>query len=122
MMARAPFIFEHKDKPLISTSRFYKRQLKFFAYAFMLLFISLSIGMVGYRLFTGMDWVDAYLNAAMVLGGMGPVDIMPNNAAKIFAGSYAIFSGVVFLTTVAVLFAPLVHRLLHTMHIDDDQS
>ena len=118
-MAKSNLLFEHKSKPVIPLQQFYKRQLRFLAYASVLLIVSLGIGMAGYRYHTGMDWMDAFLNASMILTGMGPVDQMPTPGAKFFAGFYALFSGVVFLTTVAVMFAPLVHRLLHLMHIDD---
>jgi hypothetical protein len=66
-----------------------------------------------------MSWIDAFYNAIMILTGMGPVDDMPTSGAKIFAGLYAMFSGVIFLSTVGIMFAPLVHRLLHLMHIEE---
>lgn len=80
--------------------------------------ICLGIGVVGYRVFAGLGWVDALLNASMILTGMGPVDPMTTTGAKIFASAYAVFSGVAFLTIVAVLFAPVVHRFLHRFHIE----
>jgi hypothetical protein len=79
---------------------------------------SLALGMVGYRLFEGMSWLDAYLNAAMLLGGMGPVGELHHPAGKIFAGLYAMFSGLVLLVSVGVLLAPLFHRFLHRFHLD----
>lgn len=118
-MATKKFLFEHKNLPVLPKAQFYKRQLRFLGYSFLLLTISLGIGMWGYRFFTGMDWIDAFLNASMILTGMGPVDDMTTTGAKFFAGCYALFSGVVFLSTVAVMFAPLVHRLLHLMHMDE---
>lgn len=111
-------LFEHTSKPLLDTRSFYQRQLKFMVYAFGFLAFCLGIGMVGYHLSTGMDWVSAYHNATMILSGMGEIDHMPSNAAKIFSGSYALFSGVVFLVTIAVMISPLVHRFLHIMHIE----
>lgn len=113
------FNFEHRSKPLIPKQDFVKRQLRFFLYALILLGFSLGIGMVGYKWCTGMPWMDAFLNASMILTGMGPIAVMESPGAKFFAGVYALFSGVIFLTTVAVMFAPLVHRLLHLMHIDE---
>jgi hypothetical protein len=121
-MAIKHFPFEHKSKPILSKAQFYRRQLNYIAYALLLLFISLGIGMVGYKSLTTMSWMDAFLNASMILTGMGPIDVMPSPGAKFFAGSYALFSGVIFLTTVAVMFAPLVHRMLHLMHMDDEES
>ena len=79
---------------------------------------SLAIGAVGYRLTAGLTWVDALLNAAMILTGMGPVSPMTTSAAKLFATAYALFSGVAFLTAVSVLFAPAAHRFLHRFHLD----
>jgi hypothetical protein len=118
-MAKSKFTFEHRSRPVIPVEQFFRRQLRFLGYATILLLVSLGIGMAGYRYHTGMDWIDAFLNASMILTGMGPINVMQTSGAKFFAGCYAIFSGVVFLTTVAVMFAPLVHRLLHLMHIDD---
>ena len=79
---------------------------------------SLFVGMLGYGGFEGMSWVDAFLNASMILGGMGPVSPLQTVGGKVFAGCYAIFSGVVFITTAAVLLAPVLHRFLHRFHLD----
>ena len=79
---------------------------------------SLAIGAVGYRLTAGLAWIDALLNASMILTGMGPVSPMTSSAAKLFATVYALFSGVAFLTAVSVLFAPAAHRFLHRFHLD----
>lgn len=121
-MATKNYGFEHKSKPLLPKTEFYKRQFRFLGYSFLLLAFSLGIGMVGYHLATGMAWIDAFYNASMILTGMGPIDPMPTSGAKFFAGCYALFSGVVFLSTVAVLFAPVIHRLLHIMHIQDENE
>lgn len=118
-MAKVKFPFEHKSKPVIPIEQFYRRQMRFLGYAAVLLSGSLGIGMLGYRLSTGMSWIDAFLNASMILTGMGPVAQMDTFWGKLFAGGYALFSGVIFLSTVAVMFTPIVHRLLHLMHIDD---
>ena len=75
------------------------------------------IGILGYRILEGMSWIDAILNSAMILGGMGPVDPLHTNAGKLFASFYALFSGVIFLVSVGVLIAPMFHRLLHTFHL-----
>jgi hypothetical protein len=80
---------------------------------------SLLIGIFGYHYICKLGWVDSLLNSSMILTGMGPVDPMINTAAKVFASVYAIFSGVVFLTTIAVMLAPIVHRAFHKFHIDD---
>ena len=81
---------------------------------------SLGIGMLGYHVLGRLPWIDALLNASMILTGMGPVDPMPTSAAKLFASAYALFSGVAFLSTVGILFAPIVHRFLHRFHLETE--
>jgi hypothetical protein len=88
------------------------------ALAAALIGVSLGIGVVGYHVTAGLAWVDSLLNAAMILTGMGPVDPLHTDGAKIFASAYALFSGVAFLTIVAVMMAPLVHRFLHRFHLE----
>jgi hypothetical protein len=83
---------------------------------------SLLLGMAGYAYFEGLAWRDAFLNAAMLLGGMGPVDAPRTDGGKVFAGLYALYAGLVFLVAVAILLAPVVHRLLHKFHWDRDES
>jgi hypothetical protein len=83
---------------------------------------SLAIGTVGYHLLAELEWVDAVLNASMILTGMGPVSPLPSAAAKIFASAYALFSGVVFLVACGIVLAPLLHRFLHRFHIDVDDG
>lgn len=82
----------------------------------------MTIGIVGYHEFEGMSWVDATVNAAMILGGMGPITELHTNAGKLFAAAYALFSGIVFLVAIAVLLAPAVHRFLHRFHIELDSD
>lgn len=89
------------------------------AFAIALLGGSLLIGMAGYMGLAHLRLVDAFLNAAMILGGMGPVDVLSDDAAKLFAGVYALYSGVIFLVVVGVVFAPLLHRVLHRLHLDE---
>ena len=83
---------------------------------------ALLIGMVGYHFLNKENWVDSFLDAAMILGGMGPVTQMGNDAAKIFAGCYALFSGLVFIGSAAVLVAPWLHGLLHRLHAELDEE
>ena len=83
---------------------------------------ALLAGMLGYRFLNGEAWVDAFLDAAMILGGMGPVGTMQNDAAKLFAGCYALFSGLVFIGSAAVLVAPWLHGLLHRLHAEPDEE
>ncbi|MEI6243653.1 MAG: hypothetical protein WCQ64_01290 [Acidobacteriota bacterium] len=80
---------------------------------------SLLIGIVGYHALAHMRWVDSFLNAAMILGGMGPVGDLPTDTAKIFAGCYALYAGVVFIAVAGIMIAPVAHRVLHRMHISD---
>ena len=111
--------FEHTSKPLLDARSFYQRQLKFMLYAFGFLTICLGIGMVGYHSIAGLDWVSSYHNATMILSGMGEIDHMSTNSAKIFSGTYALLSGVVFLVTIAVMLSPIVHRFLHRLHVEE---
>jgi hypothetical protein len=114
------FPFEHKQKPLLPFRAFVSRQLRFTAFAILLILVSLFLGMAGYHGIAGLSWVDAFYNASMILTGMGPVAPMQTTGAKVFAGTYALFSGVVFLSTAAVLLAPLLHRLLHRLHMEPE--
>ena len=84
--------------------------------------VALLLGMIGYRETEGYTWTDAYLNASMILGGMGPVNPVVTEAGKIFAGSYALFSGLAFLVLAGLLFAPIAHRILHGFHYDADKK
>lgn len=113
--------------PLLSVAEFAVRIARNAVVATALIIASLAIGVVGYHLTANLGWVDSLLNASMILTGMGPVDPLPSDTAKIFASIYALFSGVAFLTIVAVLMAPLVHRFLHRFHLeladeDDDRD
>lgn len=116
------FSYEHRRKPLLSPQKFYKRLFKNFLLGMAILFISLSIGIAGYINFAHLKFVDALQNSSMILGGMGPVDVMPNNRAKYFASFYSLFSGVTFLTTIAVLFAPILHRAMHKFHLETEDE
>jgi hypothetical protein len=116
-----PFMrYEHRRQPLISRAEFLRRLANHGAVALAAILGALALGMIGYRLTEGMSWLDAYLNAAMILGGMGPVAALRTAAGKAFAATYALFSGVVFLVTAGVMFAPLAHRLMHRLHLGDD--
>jgi hypothetical protein len=112
------FGYEHRSLPLLSRRKFYGRLGQHVLLAGTVLLFSLVIGMAGYMRLARMDAVDAFLNTAMLLGGMGPVGDLPNDAAKIFAGIFAIYAGVVFIATAGILIAPVAHRLLHKFHIE----
>lgn len=113
-------MFERKTQDLISRSKFYSRQLRFSLYACILLCFSLAIGVVGYMTFAELPLVDAVLNASMILTGMGPVNTMATNGSKWFASIYAIYSGVAFLSIIGIFIAPIVHRFLHKVHLEDE--
>ncbi len=82
---------------------------------------SLGLGMLGYSHFEKMNWVDAYINASMILSGMGPVDVLHTEGGKLFAGTYALFSGIIFLVVIAVIIAPIFHRFMQKFQIKDSQ-
>lgn len=109
-------------KRLISRSEFKRRVIKNTVFSMGLILFSLLIGVVGYMYFYSLNWIDALLNASMILTGMGPVNVATTNGAKLFASFYAIYSGVAFLTSVAVIFAPVFHRFLHKFHLDLDED
>jgi hypothetical protein len=114
--------YESMHQPLASMRRYVWRLLASFVIAMLLVGASLMVGMAGYAHFEGMRWIDAFLNASMILSGMGPVDTLENDAAKIFAGLYAIFSGLVIVATTALILTPPLHRLLHRLHVKDEQD
>ncbi|MDP3700226.1 MAG: two pore domain potassium channel family protein [Hylemonella sp.] len=106
-----------KEAPLPHAS-FVRRLLLHLFLALALVALSLLAGMVGYAYFERLDWVDAFLNAAMLLGGMGPVHLPLTAEGKLFAGFYALYAGLVFIATAALMFTPVMHRLLHKFHWD----
>ncbi|HZE96163.1 MAG TPA: hypothetical protein VE981_03980 [Planctomycetota bacterium] len=111
---------EARRAPLLPRQNFITRQVQYAAMAALVGIGSLSIGIVGYHVFGHLDWVDSLLNASFILTGMGPVDPMKSVAGKLFASGYAIFSGVAFLTTIGILTTPIVHRILHRFHLEED--
>ncbi|MFN3876250.1 MAG: hypothetical protein ACK4L7_10115 [Flavobacteriales bacterium] len=112
-------MFEHRSEPLLSRGRFALRQLRFLLAALVVVALSLALGAWGYMRYAGLPFADALLNASSILGGMGPVHPLQDGAAQWFTAWYGLFSGIVLLSTVALLLAPLVHRMLHALHLDD---
>ena len=112
------FRLEQRGAGLLSRKDFLVRMGWYGLFAALFLGFSLSIGTIGYHLTAKLSWVDAFLNASMILTGMGPVDKLETDTAKIFASCYAIFSGVSFLTFCGVLFTPIYHRFIHRFHLD----
>jgi hypothetical protein len=111
--------FEHRSAPLLPLPQFVRRLLAHAVVALAMLAVGLGIGVLGYRYTEQMPWLDALLNAAMILGGMGPVDRLASDAGKLFAAFYALFSGVVFLVVASIVIGPLAHRLLHRLHLEE---
>jgi hypothetical protein len=116
--AHGAFRYEHISQPVAQFPLFLRRQLRSIAIGMVFIFVALLAGMIGYHDIVGLSWVDSYENAAMILSGMGPLSSPATVAGKIFAGSYALFSGIAVLAIAGVIAAPLVHRFLHRMHAD----
>jgi len=109
-------MYEPRNSAPLSRALFARRFARHFAAALVLVIISLGIGMSGYSYFEGMAWRDAFVNSAMLLGGMGPVDPLKTDGGKVFAGCYALYCGLIFLIVAGVLLAPVVHRVMHRFH------
>lgn len=110
--------FEHRAQPVLSSRHFLIRLAHSGIISFALIAFSLFIGMAGYHVFEGMGWMDAFLNASMLLGGMGPVNIPATFNGKLFAGLYALYCGLSVIITAGVILAPVVHRILHKFHME----
>lgn len=111
--------YEHKSEPIAERSVFYTRVLIHFTWTLLILGSCLLIGIIGYKYTGPMSWIDALHNASMILGGMGPVVNIDTFWGKIFSSFYALFSGVVFITNIGVLIAPIAHRFFHKMNLED---
>lgn len=109
-------MYESRHQRLLSRGAFLRRLAGHGAFALGILAVSLGIGIAGYHVFEKLPYVDAFLNSAMLLGGMGPVDMPHTEAGKIFAACYALYSGIVFLVIATIVVAPFLHRLLHLFH------
>lgn len=115
-------MFEHRKQPLLSPGDFLIRQLIYLLVALGIIIGSLVMGILGYHFFENLSWIDSLVNASMLLGGMGPVNVLHTNAGKLFASFYALYSGIVFLVSVGVILAPLYHRFLHRFHLETGDS
>ncbi|HEX3625996.1 MAG TPA: hypothetical protein VGN23_10610 [Verrucomicrobiae bacterium] len=111
-------MFEHKNKPLLSRQAFIRRMGRSALLGGGISVATLIVGMCGYHFFEGMPWVDSFANASMILAGMGPLGSMNTQSGKIFAGFYALFCGLVFVTVITILLAPVFHRALHKFHLE----
>lgn len=112
-------MYESKSAAPLARASFVKRILAHTALAVGLIVVSLAIGMAGYCRLENLPPLDAFLNSAMLLGGMGPVNTPVTPAGKLFAGCFALYAGLVFIVTAALFFTPLLHRLMHRFHWDD---
>jgi hypothetical protein len=113
-------MFEHHTKPLLPRKVYYRRVVRHAALGFSVIVVALGIGMTGYHVFENLPWIDAFVNAAMILSGMGPVATLQTDGGKIFAGCYALFSGLALIAILGIIFAPVVHRALHKFHLEDE--
>ena len=112
------FSYESRTQPPLPRARFLKRLLVHAAAVLALLLLSLAVGMAGYAYFENLPLLDGFLNSAMLLGGMGPVNAPVTPGGKLFAGLYALYAGLVFIVSAALILTPLVHRALHVFHWD----
>ncbi|MFN3996252.1 hypothetical protein [Algoriphagus sp.] len=110
---------EHKSQKVLAFPSFLIRMSRFGLFALSLVVVSVSIGTIGYWVFGDLSWLDSFYMACMILTGMGPVSEMKTDMSKLFSSFYALYSGVAFLSITAVFFAPIIHRLLHILHVED---
>ena len=115
-------MFEHRSSPLLPRQAFYRRVAICFLLSQALVALALGIGVAGYHFIENLGWVDAFENAAMILSGMGPVAMLKTDAGKIFAGCYALFSGLLLITVTGIVLAPVVHRALHKFHLESGRK
>ena len=115
-------MFEHRRQSLLPRRVFYLRVARAATLGVTIIVLSLGIGMVGYHYLERLPWLDAFVNAAMILSGMGPLGSLQTRAGKFFAGSYALFSGLAFITSIGVVFAPVFHRFLHRFHLEEKEQ
>ena len=109
-------MFEHHRQPVAPLPVFIGRLIRALLLGVVIVGVSLFLGVLGYRTLEGMSWVDSLLNASMILGGMGPANVLKSNSGKIFASVYALYSGLVLITIAGILLGPIVHRVLHVFH------
>jgi hypothetical protein len=112
-------MYEHRKHRLLTWPDFLRRAGRHVVWAFLILLGAVGLGTMGYHTAGRLNWIDSFLNASMILSGMGPVDRMETTTAKLFAASYALFSGLVFIGVSGIVLAPWVHRLFHWMHLEE---
>ena len=112
-------IYERRHEELAPRSVFIKRIIASLVIALGIIVIALLIGIAGYHYIAGFNWIDSLLEASMILGGMGPIKELPNDAAKIFASIYALFSGLILIGLMGIILSPIIHRVMHKFHVDE---
>ena len=115
-------VFEHRSSPLIPRPQFVHRLARSGLFATMIIVVSLLVGMAGYHWFEHRPWIDAFADAAMILSGMGPLRPLETDGGKVFAGIYALYSGLALIGVAGVIFAPALHRFLHRFHLDEESK
>ena len=115
-------MYEHRSSPLLPWPAFRARLVRTGFVGFVLIVISLAVGMLGYHFIAGQAWEDSFLNAAMILSGMGPIGELKTGGAKIFAGLYALYSGLALITIAGIVLSPVVHRFLHKFHLETQKK
>lgn len=111
-------MFEHRSQPLLDHRAYVRRLAGSTSLGLGLVALSLLAGMLGYHRFEHLTWIDSFLNASMILGGMGPVEQPQTYAGKLFAGVYALYCGLAVILLAGIVFAPVVHRLMHSFHLE----
>lgn len=118
--SNSPLKFERRGELPASRFEFLTRLAGFVLIAWGVLSLALGMGICGYHFIGGLEWIDALVNASMILGGMGPVDPMKTTAGKLFSSFYALFSGLVFVMSFGLILSPIMHRVLHKFHADEN--
>lgn len=111
-------MYEHHSAPVLTRQSFIQRMFQHFLLVLVVIGGSLVIGVLGYHVLAGFAWIDSLLNAAMLLGGMGPVGDIPTVSGKLFASAYALYAGLVLITASGIMLAPVMHRVLHMLHVE----
>lgn len=111
---------EHRKQKVLPLPHFFLRLVRYALFCILLIALSVFIGMIGYRLSGHLSWIDSFYMASMILTGMGPIAEMKTEGAKLFSSFYALYSGIAFLSITAVFFAPIIHRLLHILQVEEE--
>jgi hypothetical protein len=114
------WMYERRGDRLAPRSIFIKRIIGSLLIALGVIVVALSVGILGYRLIAGFNWIDSLLEASMILGGMGPIKELPDTAAKIFASIYALLSGLIVIALMGIMLSPVAHRVMHKFHVDEE--